>query len=133
MIDTVGAATAASTSQAAKGGKATSADQFMQLLLAQLTHQDPLKPMDTTEMMQQVVGLESVQRLTSVQKAVEGVQRAQNLTASALIGKRVEVSAQGETAIGTVEKVRMRDGKVTLVVGGSEYPLESLVSVEEPS
>ena len=127
----VGAANTTSTSSTFAATAAKTEDQFLQLLMTQLTNQDPLKPMDTTEMMQQVISMDSVEQLRGVKSAVEDLQKTQNLSASTLIGKTVQVSANGLYAVGKVDSVRMRSGAVNLVVDGNEYPLNSLVSVQE--
>ena len=52
--------------QANKLGK----DEFMKLLMAQVTHQDPLNPMDSKGMMDQLTGMGSLEQLVNLNEAV---------------------------------------------------------------
>jgi len=45
-------------------------DDFMKLLMAQMTHQDPLNPMDSKGMMDQLTGMGSLEQLTNLNHAV---------------------------------------------------------------
>jgi len=46
-------------------------DTFMQLLLAELKNQDPLEPMNNSEMVGQMAQLNSLQQLTSISANIE--------------------------------------------------------------
>jgi flagellar basal-body rod modification protein FlgD len=46
-------------------------DTFMQLLLAELQHQDPLEPMNNTELVGQMAQLNSLQKLTSLDSNID--------------------------------------------------------------
>ena len=45
-------------------------DEFMKLLMAQVTHQDPLNPMDSKGMMDQLTGMGSLEQLVNLNEAV---------------------------------------------------------------
>ena len=75
----------------------TTLDQadFMRLMTEQLQHQDPLKPMDNSQMVAQMAQLSTVQGLTDLNSTVAGFQNAmagdQVLRGAALVGHDVLV------------------------------------------
>ena len=82
-------------------------DQFLQLLIAQLQNQDPLSPMDNSEMLQQIGQIREISATNKLSDTLDSVLLGQNLsTASSLIGK--EVFALTDDAVdvrGKVERV----------------------------
>ncbi len=68
---------------------------FMRLMTEQLQHQDPLKPMDNTQMVAQMAQLSQVQGITDLNTTVKGFQEAmagdQVLRGAALVGHEVLV------------------------------------------
>ena len=71
-------------------------DQFLKLFLAQLNHQDPLNPMDSSEFSSQLAQFSSLEQLFNVNDNLELMKAAQDDTgryqALDLIGKEVEAS-----------------------------------------
>lgn len=74
-------------------------DAFLQLLVTQLRHQDPLNPMDSTQFTAQLAQFASLEQLTQANKSLENVLIAQvantNLAATSLVGKTIK--AAGDT------------------------------------
>lgn len=74
-------------------------DAFLQLLVAQLTNQDPMNPMDDKEMTGQLAEFSSLEQLTSINEGIESLNAAQDktdmLSAVTYIGKHVQ--AKGYT------------------------------------
>src|SRR6516225_3853677 len=63
-------------------------NQFLQLLVTQLTTQDPLSPVDDNSFMQQMVGLAELQSTSSLTGSLTSFQNFMELSSgSALIGK----------------------------------------------
>ncbi len=85
-------------------------DQFLNLLLAELQNQDPLNPMNNSEMAQQISQIREIAATDKLSKTLDTVLTSQSLTtASGLIGKEVEVlSLKGEAVRGTVDKVTVK-------------------------
>ena len=120
QIPATTASTSRTTSDAGRLGK----QDFLKLLMAQLSNQDPLKPMDDTQMIAQMAqfsALEETQHLRQV------MQHTSNLAtigqAGALIGKYVQAAqADGTVISGVVDTVNVQttDGVVrpTLSVDG---------------
>jgi len=88
----LGAPTAAPSTADASG---TNFDpqSFMRLLIAQIQHQDPLSPMDSTQMTQQLSQMTSVERLVSIDSQLGSLSIATasvaNAQAADLVGKDV--------------------------------------------
>lgn len=65
-------------------------NQFLQLMVTELTNQDPLNPMDNTQLVQQMGELRSIAASDQLTNTLQAVQTQQSLTtASSLIGKTV--------------------------------------------
>jgi flagellar basal-body rod modification protein FlgD len=73
--DTTVLASAASGDTTSKSTSKTTGgfdtDTFMQLLLAELQHQDPLEPMDNNQLVGQMAQLNSLQKLTSMDTNIQ--------------------------------------------------------------
>ena len=52
-------------------------DDFMKLLMAQVTHQDPLSPMDSQGMMDQLTGMGSLEQLININKSLGDLNKTQ--------------------------------------------------------
>ena len=90
-----------STQSAAAGATLSSTfDTFLKLLTAQLQHQDPLKPMESSEFTQQLVSYSQVEQQINTNKNLEtllgNMQATQFASSIGYIGKTIE--ALGATA-----------------------------------
>ena len=93
-------------------GKATDladldVSQFMDLLIAELRNQDPLDPIDNSEMAQQISQIREIAATDKLSETLASVTAGQSLTtASSLIGREVEaLTEKGESVRGLVDKV----------------------------
>jgi flagellar basal-body rod modification protein FlgD len=82
-------------------------NQFLQLMVSELTHQDPLNPMDNTQLVQQLGELRSIAASDQLTTTLQAMQTQQSLTtASGLIGKTVTaLGSDGQDVTGTVSSV----------------------------
>jgi flagellar basal-body rod modification protein FlgD len=98
---------AQNSNQRGGGLQDTDVDQFLDLLIAEMQNQDPLNPMDNSEMAQQISQIREIAATDKLSSTLDTVLTGQSLTtASGLIGKEVEVlSEKGETVKGVVDKV----------------------------
>ena len=82
-------------------------DAFIQLMLVQLQNQDPLEPMDNSEMLQQITQIREIGASDKLSQTLQAVLTGQNLTtASSLIGQQINALADsGETIEGEVDRV----------------------------
>lgn len=123
------------TNEANKVGKRNTGvlgkDDFLQLLITQLQHQDPMNPASDTEFIAQVAQFSSLEQMQNMNSATQQQQ------GYALIGKYISGSisdeATGATSevTGQVTGVRMSSGKVLLMIGDKEVKLESVQDVSE--
>lgn len=74
-------------------------ETFLQLLLAQLEHQDPLSPMENTEFTTQLAQFNTLEQMETINQTLQALlseqETANTVQAANLIGK--EVKAQGNT------------------------------------
>lgn len=91
--------TSTSTSTTSTSDVAADQDKFLKLLVTQLQNQDPLNPMDNSEMTSQLAQLSTVTGINKVNATLEAMQAdqatAQSMTAINLIGKGVLVAGKG--------------------------------------
>ena len=93
-MDSVSASSAATTQNAqatstSKNTTLTEAD-FLKLFTTQLQYQDPLNPMDSSQMLTQMTQLNTITALDTMTQSMQNMQAASNLQAVGLIGKKVE-------------------------------------------
>lgn len=136
--DSTSAITTTSTSSTETSNKNTKlifndlgADTFLKLLIAELQNQDPLNPMENSEMVQQLNQIYQLQANMQLVGAFEALGMTQNVaSAMSLLGKTVEGLAEsGETVSGTVERVTFADGVTQLHIGSQMVPLENVTEV----
>jgi flagellar basal-body rod modification protein FlgD len=123
------ALTDATTSTAAK--KTLGQDDFLKLLVAQLTAQDPLNPTKDTDFLAQMTQFSTLQQNQAMQADLAAMRSDQQLTqANGLIGRSVVLQTDDtHTLSGVVAGVQMQSGAPKIVVGGQSYDLSQLVSV----
>jgi flagellar basal-body rod modification protein FlgD len=82
-------------------------DEFLKLMITELTNQDPLNPMDNAQLVEQIGQIRSISATTQLSDTLGAVLSGQNLTtASSLIGKRVAaLTDQNENVTGVVDRV----------------------------
>ena len=113
-----GAASPAST--AATPAPTVNYNQFLQLLVAELQHQDPTSPTDPTQYMSQLASFSTVEQQVQTNSTLDALLSAQ---ASTMIGKSV-TSADGKTS-GIVVSVELSTGggAVATLKDGSKVTL----------
>jgi len=103
-------------------------DDFFKLMVAQLQNQDMNNPVDSTQFTSQMAQFSMV-------KALSDLSNASKTTYSvSLIGKEVtlaETKDDGSMNVikGTVDGVNLYNGNTEIVVGGTKYPLSSIMEV----
>ncbi len=114
------------------GGQDLGKDEFLELLVTQLQHQDPLDPMDDKEFIAQTAQFSSLEQMQNLNTNMKALMDYQKLgEASNLVGREVEVlnSESGENITGEVDKIVKGDDDYRLVVDGDEYDLEMVQKV----
>lgn len=105
-------------------------DDFLKLLLAQLSNQDPLKPMEDKEFIAQLAQFNALEQMQQVNTHLVDMLAGMSLgQASSLIGKQVEA---GQIS-GIVTGVAMADGKAKLTLntptGAVQVAMSQVTSV----
>ena len=82
-------------------------DQFLQLMIAELQNQDPLNPLDNSELVQQISQIREISATNQLSETLASVMLGQNMaTASSLIGKRISaLTDAAENVEGVVDRV----------------------------
>lgn len=126
---------ATSTSAPAAGtAAATSLQQpdFLKLLMAQMTHQNPINPTSATDFVTQMAQFSSVQGITQLNQSITSLLALQGLTQGvSLIGKTVTyTNANGKTQSGTVSAVSMVGGQPQLVINNNNVGLSQVQTIQ---
>ncbi|HTN73667.1 MAG TPA: flagellar hook capping FlgD N-terminal domain-containing protein [Pirellulaceae bacterium] len=84
--------------------------QFLNLMIAELQNQDPLNPMDNTQMLQQIGQLRQITSNDKLSGTLDSVLTGQNLaTASGLIGKEVKaLTDDAQDITGVIDRVSVQ-------------------------
>ena len=106
--------------------------QFMQILLAQLTHQNPLEPMNNAEMMTQFSQLNSLQELRDIHVAVDKLSSSnQVLYLASLLGKTVKVNRpDGNFLEGVVEEVITEKDNLQIRIGTEKVSVNDIIEIK---
>lgn len=114
------------------GNAASIQTDFLNLLVAQLQNQNPLEPMDSSQMTTQLAQISELQELENLNSGFAKILASQQMSqAAAMVGKEVLFLPKGsEVALyGEVNSVDLLDNKVVLQVGQYKVPVESVQSI----
>lgn len=102
---------------------------FLQLLVAEIQNQDPTKPMDSTQLVQQLAALSQVQQSAQTNAKLASMLEALSIgQAAALVGRSL-TSPEG-VDLGTVESVKYTgEGLVARLAGGPETVLGQGITI----
>ena len=105
---------------------------FIRMMTAELTNQDPMNPMSNTEMLQQIGQMRSITSNDRLTNSIETLTLGQALsTASSLIGKTITgVNTIGESVTGKVDKVTIENGEARLFVGNSVVRVGNVTAID---
>jgi flagellar basal-body rod modification protein FlgD len=104
-------------------------DDFMKILITQLSHQDPTKPMEDKEFIAQMAQFSSLEQMTNMSQQFTAVaQRLNSSTAMNVLGQNVELLVNGKTVQGSVEAVTGGEFP-QLLVNGTYYDFSTLQTV----
>ncbi len=110
--------------------KMLSQDDFLKLLVAQMTSQDPLNPKSDIDMIPQMVSFNELEQTKSMQTDIQNLRAEQQvLQANSLLGRTVDVQDGDRKVTGQVTAVQMEEGTPKLLVNGQRYDLGSLLSI----
>ena len=107
-----------------------SSEDFIKIMFTELTNQDPLEPQSNSEFVSQMASFSGLDYQERIVDGIEALSLSSSLTqGAALIGTTVTFSGTDGATSGTVERLTVSDGAVTLVVDGREVPLGDVTAV----
>jgi flagellar basal-body rod modification protein FlgD len=114
-----------------------SKDDFLKLLAAQLTNQDPLNPVSDTEFIAQMAQFSALEQMYNLNENFnllrQDLQESMMLQAVSMMGKEVTAVVDDQTFTGTVSKISWTAEGIMLLVGGQQVPLEAVAEVAMPA
>ena len=108
------------TQMTTSGSAALGQNEFLQLMMDQLQHQDPLSPSDPTQYLSELAQFSSLEQMNNVATAsTTGANDTANTQAIALIGHSVTYTDSQGSHQGTVSKVQFTSSGPTLTIGST--------------
>ena len=104
-------------------------DDFLKLLITQLTNQDPTNPMEDTQFISQMAQFSSLEQMTNMNESFSRLSGVLNSShASSILGKTVDINIGDATTQGVVEAATMGE-KPDIKVNGMFYSMEQVKAV----
>ena len=104
-------------------------DDFLKLLITQLSHQDPTNPMDNTALIAQMAQFSSLEQMNNMANGFDRMASLMNNNdAVSTLGKTVDIEIGSDKITGVVESVT-RGEKPQVLVNGNYYSLEHINAV----
>lgn len=117
-----------STSEALRG---LNLDDFFKLMIAELQNQDPLNPLENSEMLQQISQIREVGATDKLTDTLDAVLLGQNLSnATGFVGKNIKgLTDEGTKVEGVVNRVTVSGGQVVLHVGDAQLGMNNVSEI----
>ena len=104
-------------------------DDFLKILITQLSYQDPTAPMEDKEFVAQMAQFSSLEQMTNMSSEFAKLSGTMNLnSAIGMIGKNVTIASGEQTVNGLVEEVTGNENPQVLV-NGKFYDFNDIQSV----
>ena len=104
-------------------------DDFLKILIAQLSSQDPTSPMENTEFIGQMAQFSSLEQMTNMSQNFEKMSSFINSSeAQSMLGRTVEIDLGDTSTIGTVE-ASTRGAQPRVLVNGMYYSMDQIKAV----
>ena len=107
-------------------------DSFLKLLVTQLRHQDPTKPMEDKEFISQMAQFSSLEQISNLNKEMKSlVQSSKSAEAYSILGREIEAydTKQQKTVTGMVNSIFYKGEEIMVRVGDDHVSMESIHSV----
>ena len=110
-------------------------DKFMKMLVAQMKNQDPLNPMDNTEMIAQLAQFSSLEQMQNLNDSFTHYRQDNSIALSYMLtGATVQLELQNGLLVeGTVEKVFWENDEMSVQIGGVAYASTDIYSISQVS
>lgn len=104
-------------------------DDFLKILIAQLSNQDPTSPLENTEFIAQMAQFSSLEQMTNMSQSFEKLAGMINSSeAQSLLGKTVELEA-GDTSVTGQVQAATRGEQPQIFVNGMYYSMDKVKAV----
>ena len=104
-------------------------DDFLKLLITQLSNQDPTNPMEDTQFIAQMAQFSSLEQMTNMSTSFEKVANyISESSATSTLGKTVELNIGDTTVKGIVEGT-IRGEKPEVIVNGMRYDINKIAAI----
>jgi flagellar basal-body rod modification protein FlgD len=112
-----------------------SQQDFLNLLVAQMTAQDPLKPTDSQDLLSQMTQFSTLNANNSMQTQLANLGVSQQFSeAGSLLGKQVTLQLDSKTtAQGIVTGIDTSASIPQIIVNGQSYTLDKVTSITNPT
>jgi len=106
-------------------------DDFLKVLITQMTTQDPLNPVKDADFMGQMAQFSALEQTRAMGQEISLLRGDQErLQASALLGHTVATRGEGDSILtGTVDAIVLEDGAPKLLVNNNTYSLSEVIRV----
>ena len=105
-------------------------DDFLKLLMAQMTNQDPTSPMENTEFIAQMAQFTSLEQMTNMSNNFEKMAAMINSSeAQSLLGRTIQIDLGAEQATTGVVEAATRGNTPQVQVNGMFYDMHKIKTV----
>ncbi len=128
---TVGGSSTSSTTNPNAGLDNVDINQFLQMMITELHNQDPLNPMQNSEIMQELGQMQQITASNKLTSTLDGIALGQSLSnATTLIGKQIDgLDDDGNPVSGVVQRVSVLNNTPKLYVGAQVVSLDNVQDV----
>ncbi len=106
-------------------------DDFLKILITQLSNQDPTNPLENTEFIAQMAQFSSLEQMTNMSQSFQKLSALINSTeAQSTLGKTVEIDLGDESTMGVVEAAT-RGENPQIKVNGTFFDMNRIRAVYE--
>lgn len=109
-------------------------EAFLKLLIAELRSQDPMEPMDNSELLGQVSQIREIESNLRLTETLEAVQLSEKLSAAAsMLGQTITaLDDQGQFVTGVVDRVSVENNVPKLHLGDYAVDLKNIKEILPP-
>jgi flagellar basal-body rod modification protein FlgD len=106
--------------------------QFIKLLVTEMQNQDPMNPMDNSQILQQISQIKAIASNDRMSNTLTSMQLQQDMTSgSVLLNQTIKgMNSSGDMISGKVDKVTVAGTKVQLHVGDDTIDLKNVSEID---